>query len=199
MNKQEFLTRLKEALAGLPQDDVAERLSFYAEMIDDRVEDGMTEEDAVAGIGSAEQIAAQILRETPITRLVKERVRPKRRLRAWEIVLLVLGAPIWLSLLLALLAVVFSVYAALWSVLLSLWAVELSLAVSSLGAAVLGVVLLVRGAGGEGLALFGAAFLLAGLSVFLFLGCKAATEGILLLTKKLAWWIKSRFLRKENT
>ena len=45
MNKQEFLTRLRLGLAGLPQEEIAERVSFYHEMIDDRVEDGLTEED----------------------------------------------------------------------------------------------------------------------------------------------------------
>ena len=41
MNKKDFLARLREGLSGLPQDDVAERLTFYAEMIDDKVEDGL--------------------------------------------------------------------------------------------------------------------------------------------------------------
>ena len=50
MNKTEFLNELKDGLSGLPREDVEERLSFYGEMIDDRVEEGMTEEEAVAGI-----------------------------------------------------------------------------------------------------------------------------------------------------
>ena len=44
MDKQAFLNRLREGLNGLPQDDIAERLNFYSEMIDDRVENGMSEE-----------------------------------------------------------------------------------------------------------------------------------------------------------
>ena len=37
MNKQEFLTQLRQGLSGLPQDDIEKRLTFYSEMIDDRI------------------------------------------------------------------------------------------------------------------------------------------------------------------
>lgn len=38
MNKEEFLNGLGNALAGLPQDEVNERIAFYGEMIDDHIE-----------------------------------------------------------------------------------------------------------------------------------------------------------------
>ena len=47
MNKQKFLTELEKGLAKLPKDDLQEQLFFYSEMIDDRMEDGIPEEDAV--------------------------------------------------------------------------------------------------------------------------------------------------------
>ena len=47
MNKQEFLSLLRRELSGLPQGDIEERVGFYAEMIDDRMEEGLTEEEAV--------------------------------------------------------------------------------------------------------------------------------------------------------
>ncbi|MBQ7565830.1 MAG: DUF1700 domain-containing protein [Oscillospiraceae bacterium] len=196
MNKQEFLDRLRQALSGLPQEDIDERLSFYGEMIDDRVEDGLTEQEATAEIGSAEDVAAQIVADTPLTKIVRERVRPKRRLRVWEIVLLALGSPIWLSLLIAAFAVGLSVYVVIWAVIVSLWAVDVSLIVSALGGVTVGVLQLSRGE--PGLALVGAGIVLAGLSIFLFFGCKAATRGAAILTKKLAKGIKALFLRKEN-
>ena len=40
-------------------------------MIDDRVEDGLTEEEAVAEIGTAEEVAAQLIAELP--QKIKER------------------------------------------------------------------------------------------------------------------------------
>ena len=46
MNKKEFLSELQSKLCGLPQKDVDEHLSFYSEAIDDRIEDGLSEEEA---------------------------------------------------------------------------------------------------------------------------------------------------------
>jgi uncharacterized membrane protein len=62
MNKQDFLAQLKESLASLPANDAEERLCFYSEMIDDRMEDGLSEGEAILSIGSVPEIAAQILR-----------------------------------------------------------------------------------------------------------------------------------------
>ena len=45
ITKQEFLLQLREKLSGLPQADIDERVAFYGEMIDDRVEEGLTEEE----------------------------------------------------------------------------------------------------------------------------------------------------------
>ena len=127
MTKLEFVTELREKLSGLPNQDIEERLSFYGEMIDDRIEEGRTEEEAIADIGSVDEISAQIIRDIPLTKIVKERIKTKRRLRTWEIVFLVLGFPIWFSLAVATFAVILSLYVVLWSVIVSLWAVFVSL------------------------------------------------------------------------
>ena len=37
MRKQEFLAQLRKALSGLPQDEIEERLTFYGEMIDEKI------------------------------------------------------------------------------------------------------------------------------------------------------------------
>ena len=56
MNKREFLVQLRKGLSGLPQDDIEERLSFYSEMIDDQMEEGFSEEQAVAAAGPVDEI-----------------------------------------------------------------------------------------------------------------------------------------------
>ena len=47
MKKQEFLDLLKNRLWALPERDIQQSLDYYKEMIDDRMEDGLSEEDAV--------------------------------------------------------------------------------------------------------------------------------------------------------
>ena len=198
MNKQEFLTQLRKELSGLPQNEIEERIAFYGEMIDDRVDEGLSEENAVAEIGSVSDIAAQIISEIPLSKIAKEKIKLKRRLKAWEVVLLAVGSPIWLSLLAAAFAVVFSVYVSLWAVVVSLWACFASCAACVPGGAAGGVVMLFSGNTPAGLAMLAAGVVCAGLSVFAFYGCKAATKGMVLLTKKMALWMKKCFVKKED-
>jgi len=198
MNKQAFLTHLRNALAGLPRDDIEERAAFYDEMIDDRMEEGMSEEDAVAGIGSVEEITAQIVADTPLPKLVREKLGSSRRLRAWEIVLIVLGFPVWFPLLIAAGAVILSLYIVAWALLVSLWAVEVSLWACVPGGIAAAAVCFAQGHAIPALMLLGAAILIAGLSIFMFCGCTAASGGILKLTKKAGVGIKSMFVRKES-
>lgn len=198
MSKQEFLMQLRKGLSGLPQDDIEERLTFYSEMIDDRMEEGLSEKDAVSGIGSVDMIISQIVEDIPLTKLVKEKITPKKRLKVWKIVLLVLGSPVWLSLLIAAFAVILSLYVLLWSVIIYLWAVFALLIVCALGGIVAGIGFALGGNGLTGIAMIGAGIVCAGLSIFLFYGCKSATKGILLLTKKIALGIKNCFIKKEE-
>ena len=111
MNKQNFLAMLSQQLHGLPEEDIHKSLEYYTEILEDRMEEGMSEEEAVAALGSMEEITDQIFAETSIPKLVKAKVQTNRKLKAWEIVLLILGSPVWLPLLIAVAAVLFSLYA----------------------------------------------------------------------------------------
>ena len=197
MNKQEFLAQLRSALSGLPEEDVIERLTFYSEMIDDRMEDGLPEDAAVRAIGSVDALVPQILADIPLSRLVKQKIPPKNKLSAWAVILLALGSPIWLCLLLALFAVVLSLTAAFWVVLISLWAVFAAIVICAPACAAAGVAYAVRGDCLSGFALIGAGLICAGLAVFLFFGCRAASKGVLKLTRFLALRLKNCFIKKE--
>lgn len=198
MNKQEFIVRLRKGLSGLPQEDIEERLTFYSEMIDDRMEEGLSEEEAVSVVGTVDEIVTQIVAETPLVKIAKKRIKSKRPLSAGEIVLLVLGSPIWLSLLIAAFAVILSLYISLWAVIISLWAVFGSLIGCAFGGVIAGIVVVCSGNAPSGIAMLAAGIICAGFSIFMLYGCKVATKGILILTKKFAVWIKNCFMKKEK-
>jgi len=185
MTKAEFTLALHEKLSSLPMDEIEERLAFYLEIIDDRMEEGLSEEEAVAAVGSVEVIAAQILADIPITRLIKGKIKPQRKRTGWEVLLLILGSPLWLSLGIAAIAVVLSLYISLWAVIISLWAAFGSLIIGAFSGIVAGIVLVFVSTPLAGLALAGGGLICAGSAIFLFYGCKAATKGTLLLPKKL--------------
>ena len=197
MDKKEFLHKLQKGLSGLPKDDIQERLSFYSEMIDDSIEEGLTEEEAISRIGSVDNIIRQIIDETPLSTLAKQRIKPKKELSAVEITLLVLGCPIWLSLLISFFAVILSLYVSLWAVVISLWSVFAAFVASALGVLIGGIAFGIIGYGTTCAAMIAACFVCSGLAILSFLGCKALTKGAALLTKGVVLWTKNRLMRKE--
>ena len=168
-------------------------------MISDRMEDGLSEEEAVAGVGDVDEIVAQTIAEIPLPKLMCERVKPKRRLRAWEIVLLALGSPIWLSLLIAFFAIVISIYAVIWSLVVSVWAIEVSFIAVALGGSFIGSIMILKGNAATGIAQIGFAVMSLGFAIAFYFVCKAYTRFSVFLTKKIAAGIKAMFIRKERT
>ena len=166
-------------------------------MIDDRIEEGFSEDEAVAAVGNVDEVVAQIIATTPLIKIAKERAKPKKKLTALEIVLLVLGSPVWLSLLVAIIAVIFSCYVSVWSVIVSLWSVFVALAICPIGG-VLGCIMdIASGYVLSGIAMLAMGIVCAGLAIFMFYGCRETTKGILIFTKKIALWIKNCFIKKE--
>lgn len=196
MTKMQFIISLHNKLSGLPQNEIEERLNFYSEMIEDRIEEGVSEEEAVAQIGTVDEIAEQIIADIPLTKIAKEKIKPKRRIKAWEIVLLILGSPLWLSVLIAIFAVIFSFYVCLWAVIISLWASFVAIIGGAFGGIASGVVLVLNKNGLTGILLIAAGLVCAGISIFFFFGCKAATKGIVFLTKKPILSLKKSFIKK---
>lgn len=199
MNKQEFLKQLRQGLRGLPQEDTEERLTFYDEMIDDRIEEGLSETEAVAAIGTVGDIVSQILAETSLTKIVKEKIKPKSPIRPWVIVLLILGFPLWFSIMIAVIAIVLAAYIVVWAVIITLWAVFASLIAGTICAIVSAVYCVTCGKPLSALAMLAAAPLCAGAAIFLFFACHAATRGVLGLTKKAAIGLKHMLIGKETT
>lgn len=66
MTREKFLDDLKNALIGLKEDEIDSVLAYYSEMIDDRVEAGMSEEDALSAMEPVQTIAARVLSEAGV-------------------------------------------------------------------------------------------------------------------------------------
>lgn len=198
MNKQEFTARLRTGLSGLPEADREERIDFYEEMIEDRMEEGLSEEEAVAGIGSPDEVIRQIMDDTPITALIKERVRPKHPMRAWEIILIVLGAPIWLSILLAILSVIFAVVISLWSAVIALFAVAVSLIAAAVACILTAVRAIAIGQLAGMVFMLGAALMSLGIGIILFIVSKGFAKLVTKMCVMIPRGIKRMFVGKEG-
>lgn len=196
MNKTEFLDALRRALGKLPSYEVEQSIAFYAEMIDDRVEDGMGEQEAVAALGPVDAIAAQIIAETPA--IPKAIAKANTGSRTLNIVLLAILSPIWVTLALAFVVAVFSIYMAIWAVVVALWAVVVALLVCA-PVGVFGLAWCAAiGFPLSGIWIFGCGLACAGMGLFSWFGVLAASKGLINLTHSFARWVKGLFIKLQR-
>ncbi|MBP5407928.1 MAG: DUF1700 domain-containing protein [Bacilli bacterium] len=197
MKKNEFLDKLRKNLNGLPKQDVDERIEFYSEMIDDRVEEGKTEEEAIREIGDVDEITSQILAQTPFTKIVKEKIKNnKRHVSALEVVLLILGFPLWFPLLLTGLVLIFVAYILLCVGVIVMYSIEFSVIVSGIASLILFFASMSVGFDFFYLA---CAFLGIGFAIVLYNVCVLVTKATIKLTKKILLGIKKKIVGgKDN-
>ena len=62
MTKQEFLTRLKMKLSVLSTDEITDIIDEYSEIIDEKINEGKTEQQAVHDFGNVDELAREILK-----------------------------------------------------------------------------------------------------------------------------------------
>lgn len=199
MNKREFLAELAEKIDCLPSEDIGRWLDYYSEMIDDRVEDGMTEEQAVYAMGNIYDVATQILIDTPMRTLVKTRAESARRLKTWEIILIICGAVIWVPMLFAAVVTVLSMYVVLWALLISFFAVAVSFIVAGVIGIYVGATHLLTGNMSEGLSALGTGLLLGGLGLVMFVCLRYVTKWVILASRLIWRGIKKLIIRREKS
>ncbi len=197
MTKADFLQLLERALAQLPEEERRQNLEYYSELLDDMLEEGMTEAEATAKLGSPGQIAQSILQEMPLSKLVSTRMKPQSGWTPLAIILTVVGSPVWVPLLLAAAAVVLGLFVSIWALGLAAVAVVLGLTVIVVAAPIVAIRAAVLTLP-LGLILLGAGLVLLGLCV---LGGLMAVELCKLLWQLTVWLghkIKGLFIRKEE-
>jgi len=198
MNKEMFTKELKKGLKGLPGEEKRKQLSYYSELIDDMVEDGMTEAEAVARLGDVKDICENILKEFSIRTSPEKTNKPSTAWKVIWIILIVLGSPVWLSFFLSVFAVVLAIYVCFWAVVISLFAVAFALAVSSLAMIVFLIFKLIVSNVATAVLALAAAFLLAGLAVLIGLAAYWTAVGAVLTASAIVKAVKSVFKRKES-
>ena len=197
MTKQEYLSAIRDKIRKMPSDDIDKFIDYYNEMIDDRMEDGLSEDAAVADMDAPDDVVDQILADMPLTKLVKEKIKPSHQLRAWEIVLLVLGSPIWIPLLLTAIILIITMAVVVLALLLSFYAVVLSMAVAGIGGLLAVIPFFIIQNVPAALFMLGAAFAGIGLAILFIVAVKPVTIGIFKLYKASINGIKRMFVKER--
>lgn len=197
MTKQEFLSELERALGKLPHAEVEQAIAFYDEAINDRMEDGLSENDAVADLGQIDEIAAQITAEIPpIPRAI---ARANTGSRILNIVLLAVFSPIWVPVALALAAAALAVYVAIWAVIASLLILDAALVLMPFAG--LGTLATLAGSGTPlpGIFVLGLSMVASGLGLIASFAVFWASRLLFQATRTFARWIASLFVRVNGS
>ena len=197
MNKQEYLESIRSRISAMPADDVNRFMDYYSEMIDDRVEDGLSEEEAVADMGSPDAAVEQILEDMPLTKLVKEKIKPKHELKAWEVVLIVLGSPVWIPLLITAAVLLLTLWIVAFALLISFYAVVLSFVAVGIGGLICIIPLFIANSPYTAVLMLGAALIGIGIAILFVVSVKPVTVGIFRVCKASVNGIKRMFVKEK--
>ena len=197
MNKEEYLDAIRGRISAMPADDINRFMDYYSEMIDDRVEDGLSEDEAVADMGSPDAAVEQILEEMPLTKLVKEKIKPKHELKAWEVVLIVLGSPVWIPLLITAAVLLLTLWIVAFALLISFYAVVLSFVVAGICGLICIIPLFIANSPYTAVLMLGAALIGIGIAILFVVSVKPVTVGIFKVCRASVNGIKRMFVKEK--
>ncbi|OTN75033.1 hypothetical protein A5886_000077 [Enterococcus sp. 8G7_MSG3316] len=109
MERVQFIKELAAELSYKTKpSEIHQLIDYYDEMIDDLIEEGLSEEEAVTRLGNPKDLIKALQTEEEIV------VEIPRRFHPLLYVILILGFPLWGSLLLAAILLMLSVLLVLW-------------------------------------------------------------------------------------
>ncbi|MDO5044237.1 MAG: DUF1700 domain-containing protein [Coriobacteriia bacterium] len=123
MLKKEFMKSLQAYLSTLPEFERQSTLEFYSELIDDRMDEGSSEEEAIASLESPFDIASNLLdiREQEKIEFFVDRPNTQEKKKLWPWVLLaIITAPLWLFILFMVLLFIFFIILSILSIFVML-------------------------------------------------------------------------------
>lgn len=170
MTKKEFMDALSWQLKALPKKEKKSSLSYYEEMIGDRMEDGMSEEEAVAAAGTPEEAAEEIFKGLSLidkARMTISKGGRTRNATKTEKVLFWFSLPILIPLVIAAVSIGLTLFIVSWALFISWCAVVAAFILGGIGVIVLGIADFVRGGIAGRLMLIGAGIACAGVGLAL--------------------------------
>ena len=142
MTKNEFLSALERQLASLPESDRKRSILYFDEIIADRMEEGLSEEEVLAEMESVEEIAKGILSDAAEEPAAPQNVpRKVGGCPLWLAILLaVLASPIWLPIAFSVAATLVTIYMVPWILILTLFCVAIAFILGGLAGIVLALI-----------------------------------------------------------
>lgn len=191
MTKTTFIDTLRGLLQSLNEDECNKFISYYEEIIEDYKESGLTEEEVIKKIGTPQSIADNILSEQDSINIKV----PSFSSKILNVILLILGFPLWGSLLLALVLLILSAYIIIWCIPFTTGASSIAFFVAAL-ISIIGSPFMMADVLTVGIVQLGLGVSSVGLSILL--GCITIylSKKLVVITKKLTFKIFKSFNKK---
>lgn len=191
MNKVEFLKELEFNLLKMNVSDKNKFITYYDEMISDYIENGMMEEEAVKKIGTPVSIAKELMEDYDSVKLNL----PSTGSRAINIILTIIGFPLWGSVLLSVILLVFSIYVLFWCVPFCTGAGCIGLSASAI-IGIIGSPFVMSHSFSIGMLQLGAGIASIGISILLGIVTIDLTKKFIIITKKFNVKLVALFKKK---
>lgn len=181
MNKTEFLRELEKELKKINKKEYKNYILYYDELIEDYKEDGNSEEEAIEKIGNPKNIANNNIEELNNSAINSM----STSLKVISIILIILGSPLWGSLILCVLCLILSLFILIGCAYLLIWCIPFMTATLGVASFCGGIVSVV-------LSIFA---IQDGIHIFLFqLGAGLLMTGIGILVSLFTLWIGKKFI-----
>lgn len=191
MNKAGFLKELAFYLHKMNDEEKNKFISYYDEMISDYIENGISEEDAVSKIGAPQKIAEELLESYDSVQINMFSTRSK----VLNIILLIIGFPLWGSLGLAAILLVLSFYICIWCIPVSTGAFSIGFFASSI-IGVIGAPFIMSGNLSLGIMQLGTGIAFIGASFLLGLATIILSKKFIMITKAFNLRLSALFKKK---
>jgi len=198
MNKKEFLEALSIGLKDYSEKDRQQYIDYYSEMIDDRIEEGLSECDAVSAVGDVNKITKEKLGEEISEKLAQGEKKKNDKRDYGKLALIIAGSPLWAPLAIAALTIIFSLYASAWAIIASFWSAFAAFAVSVPAGLILSMALFFNDLSLAAAISISAALVSFSLAIFSFFGCLWLTKKLTALSVISAKYVKTLFTKKET-
>lgn len=142
MTKYEYISEVEKNLGGIPYIEKVKMLDFYREMIEDKIESGMSEEEVIAELGDPVLLAARLRDEYRMNNPEQSaspppNQMPQKRSSGWKallVIALIIGSPL-------ILAVIVAVASILFGIAIAIIAVGITFVIGAAGVGITGIVL----------------------------------------------------------
>lgn len=204
MNKAEFLNDLKFKLNFLSEEEREKTLNYYNEIIEDRIESGMSEEKAVSQMESTKVISEKLKPKENIQKTTSEKILDfidtllTKHGYLFMLAILIFSFPIWSPIVATVLTFIAGILIFIGVVLLFIFLMIATGAICTVAGLIIGISFLTQSLL-SAIAALGISMIFAGITILLTIGTIKIINGISIVFTKISNLFKNGYHSIKNS